>query len=86
VFEADATTEPALRQAAATGQDLTGPWQTYTALVRDASHRITDATITDLTITGHREEEIYELTVAAAVGAALHTYDAGRRAITNKPA
>ena len=86
VFDASASTAPALRQAAATGEDLAEPWQTYTSLVRDASCRITDTTIADLRTAGHGEEEIYELTVAATVSAALHTYDTGRQAVANKPA
>lgn len=86
VFDAKAVTDPALRKAAATGEGLAEPWRAYTALVRDASYRITDTTVADLKAAGCREEEIYELTVAATVGAALHTYDAGQKAIANKPA
>jgi AhpD family alkylhydroperoxidase len=81
VFTAPATTDPALRGAAATGEDLDEPWRSYTALVRDASHRITDADLTRLTGAGHTEDEVFEMTVAAAVGAALRTFDAGRRAV-----
>lgn len=86
VFDAKAVTDPTLRKAAATGEGLAEPWQAYTALVRDASYRIADTTVADLKAAGCREEEIYELTVAATVGAALHTYDAGQKAIANKPA
>jgi hypothetical protein len=78
VFDAAATTAPALRRAAGTGEDLTEPWRSYTALVRDASYRITDADLTRLRADGHPEDEIFEVTVAAAVGAALRTFDAGR--------
>ena len=66
--------------------DLAEPWRSYTALVRYASHRITEDDITRLTDAGHREDEVFELTVAAAVGAALRTYDAGQRALENNPA
>lgn len=76
VLDAPATTEPALRRAAATGEDLGEPWRSYTALVRDASYRITDADVTRL---GRPEDEVFELTVAAAVGAALRSFDAGSR-------
>ena len=80
VFDAPAVTDPALRRtAAATGAGLTEPWPSYTALVRDASHRITDADIARLTAAGHTEDEIFEMTVAAAVGAALRSFDAGNR-------
>jgi AhpD family alkylhydroperoxidase len=86
VFEAPATTDPALRAAAATGDDLPEPWRSYTTLVRDASHRITEADIVRLTAAGHAEDAIFEVTVAAAVGAALRSYDAGHRVLGNKRA
>jgi AhpD family alkylhydroperoxidase len=81
VLEAPATTDPALRTAAATGGPLPEPWQSYAATVRDASYKVTDADIDGLTAAGHSEEEIFEVTVAAAVGAAMHGFDAGRRAL-----
>jgi AhpD family alkylhydroperoxidase len=74
VFEAPAVTEPALRRAAATGDGLAEPWASYTAMVRDASYRITDADIVRL-LAEHAEDEVFEVTVAAAVGAALADYD-----------
>jgi DNA-binding response OmpR family regulator len=39
-------------------------------MVRDASYRITDADIARL-LAEHSEDEVFEVTVAAAVGAAL---------------
>jgi hypothetical protein len=77
VFEAPATTSPELRKAAATGESLAEPWQSYTAMVRDHSYRISDTDIKQLTATGHSEDEIFETTVAATVGAALRSFDAG---------
>jgi AhpD family alkylhydroperoxidase len=79
VLVAPAVTDPARRAAAATGGELPEPWPAYTALVRDASYRITDADIARLKDAGRTEDEIYELTVAAAVGAALHSHAAGMR-------
>ncbi|HEU5475641.1 MAG TPA: hypothetical protein VFV67_33785 [Actinophytocola sp.] len=84
VFTAPATTGPALRTAAGTGTELAEPWQTYTALVRETSHQITDADLDRLTAAGHTEDEIFEVTVAAAVGAALATYDTGDRLLARK--
>jgi alkylhydroperoxidase family enzyme len=66
VLDAPATTDPAL--------------QSHAAMVRDASFEITDADVDRLIATGHTEDEIYEVTVAAAVDAALQSFDAGRRA------
>ena len=81
VLTAPAVTAPALRTAVATGEAVPDPWASYTALVRTASHRITDSDISRLTAT-HTEDEVYELTVAAAVGAALESHDAGQRTLT----
>ncbi|MFJ1455996.1 hypothetical protein [Nocardia sp. N2S4-5] len=81
VLDAPARTNPALRAAAAAGTPLPEPWQSYAATVRDASYRLTDADIARLTAAGHTEEQIFEVTVAAAVGAALRSYDAGRKAL-----
>jgi hypothetical protein len=76
VFEAAAVTSPDSRRAAAAGE-LDEPWRSYTAMVRDASYRLTDADTVRL-LAGHTEDEVFELTVAAAVGAALADHDADR--------
>lgn len=81
VLDAAATTDPALRAAAAAGGPLPEPWRSYATAVRDASYTITDADIDRLAAAGHTEDEIFEVTVAAAVGAALRSFDAGRRAL-----
>jgi hypothetical protein len=77
VFDAPATTSPGLRKAA-TGESLAEPWLSYAAMVRDQSYRIAETDINRLKAAGHSEDEIFEVTVAAAVGAALHSFDAGR--------
>jgi alkylhydroperoxidase family enzyme len=46
-------------------------------MVRDASYKITDTDIDRLTAAGYTEDQIFEVTVAAAVGAALSCFDAG---------
>jgi AhpD family alkylhydroperoxidase len=78
---APAVTTPALRTAVATGDAVPEPWRSYAETVRVASYKITDADIRQLTAAGHSEDEIFEVTVAAAVGAALRTFDAGRHAV-----
>jgi hypothetical protein len=42
---------------------------------------VTDADITKLQDAGHTEDAIFEITVAATVGAALRSFEAGRRTI-----
>jgi AhpD family alkylhydroperoxidase len=53
----------------------------YAGLVRNASYQVTDEEIDRLKAAGHDENSIFELTAAAAVEAALRSYDAGRRAL-----
>ncbi|MEU0797215.1 hypothetical protein ABZ342_44740 [Amycolatopsis sp. NPDC005961] len=81
VFEQPARTSPELRRAAGTGDGLAEPWRDYAALVRDASHRITDDDVRRLLAAGHSEDEVFEVTVAAAVGAALHSFDAAKKGL-----
>ena len=83
VLESDAVTENATRAAAATpGTELpSSKLASYLTRVRDASYRITDADVDALVRAGHDEEEIFELTVAAALGAAMVSRDAGLRAV-----
>ncbi|WP_236790307.1 carboxymuconolactone decarboxylase family protein [Amycolatopsis sp. GM8] len=75
-----------LRAAIVDGSPVSEPWQSYVTSVRDTSYKITDADIARLTAAGHTEDEIYEVTVAAAVGAALDSFDAGRSALARKTA
>ncbi|MFJ9779483.1 hypothetical protein ACIRSS_07865 [Amycolatopsis sp. NPDC101161] len=82
VFEQPAHTNPELRRAAGTGSGLPSPWGDYVALVRDASHRVRDDDVRALLTAGCSEDEVFEVTVAAAVGAALRSFDAGRAALT----
>jgi len=75
------TTDEAVRSAALLGDALPEPLQTYATKVRDASHKITDVDIDALTAAGYSEDAIFEVTAAAAVGAALRSFDAGFRAL-----
>jgi alkylhydroperoxidase/carboxymuconolactone decarboxylase family protein YurZ len=53
--------------------------------VRDASYTITDHGVWALKAAGCTEEEIFEITVAAATGAALQRLDLGLRLMQGKP-
>ncbi|MFF1606711.1 hypothetical protein ACFVYA_02935 [Amycolatopsis sp. NPDC058278] len=66
--------------AARLGDGLPEDLRAYARTVRDASHRITDADVQALRSAGHSEDEIFEVTIAAAVDAALAAFEAGRRA------
>jgi alkylhydroperoxidase family enzyme len=81
VLEAPGTTDKATRSAALLGDELPEPLQSYAANVRDASSKITDADLDELKAAGYSEDAIFEVTAAAAIGAALRGYDTGRAAI-----
>jgi uncharacterized protein YciW len=53
----------------------------YATLLRDQSYRITDTDLARLSAAGLSDDDIFEVTIAAAVGAALRRLDAGIRAI-----
>jgi alkylhydroperoxidase family enzyme len=71
VLEADTAQTPArLRRSAYDGAVDEPVLDRYVATVRDHAQRVTDADITALGGAGLSEDAIFELTVAAAVGAA----------------
>ncbi len=82
VFDGPGDTDRALRRAAGSGENVPEPWRDYVTLVRDASYRVTETDVRRIISAGHTEDEVYEITVAAAVGAALADYDAGQRALS----
>jgi alkylhydroperoxidase family enzyme len=81
VFESPGATEPAVRVAAGSGGQLPDPIASYAAIVRDRSYRITDTDLARLTAAGLSDDAIFEITIAAAVGAAMQRLDAGMRAV-----
>ena len=55
--------------------------RTFLVKVRDASYRITGEDIAALRSAGFGEDEIYEMTLAAAVGIAYERLESARRAM-----
>ncbi|HWU21608.1 MAG TPA: hypothetical protein VN088_08785 [Nocardioides sp.] len=70
-----------VRRAAGSRADVPAAWAGYVDRVHDASYRIGDGDVAALRAAGHSEEEIFEVTVAAATGAALHRLRCGLRAL-----
>lgn len=79
VLGSPGVTSTATRAAAADGALPDEPLGTYAAKVRESSYRVTDADIDALKAAGRSEDEILEVTVAAALGAALQRYERGMR-------
>ena len=83
-FDGPGRVDPAIRQSAATGESLSEPWLSCTRKVRDEPATVTASDVESLKAAGHSEDEIFEITVAAAVGASLRPLEAGLRAVRSK--
>jgi hypothetical protein len=81
VLESRGASAPTAREAAYRGTDLPAPLGEYVAKVRDSSYRIGDGDIGGLLAAGYSQDVIFEITVAAALGAAARGLDAGLRAL-----
>lgn len=84
VLESPGHTDPATRAAAAAagaGDPPPEPWPAYVDLVRDRSFLASAEDIERLRAAGQSEDAIFEITVAAAVGAGLRSLDAGLSAM-----
>lgn len=75
VLETPGETSPTVRSAAFAGDTLSEPIGSYVSKVREGSHRVTDRDIIGLRSAGYSEDAIFEITLAAAVGAAKRRLD-----------
>jgi len=82
VLAGDGEADGATRQAAYDGAGLTGRLAAYVAKVHDCAYRITDADVAALRSDGLSEDAIFEITLAAAIGAAHRRLQAGLDALT----
>ena len=81
VLDSEAATDRTTRAEAASGSATDPRLADYVRKVHEASYKLTDADIAALREQGFDEEEIFEVTIAAAVGAATRRLDAGLRAV-----
>jgi alkylhydroperoxidase family enzyme len=58
-----------------------GDMATYLAKVHQRAYTVTDADVDELLAAGYSQDEIFEQTVAAAIGEGLRRLDAARRVI-----
>jgi alkylhydroperoxidase family enzyme len=70
-----------LRDAAQPDRPVPEAAEGYAATVRQHAYRVTDGQVEAVRAAGLSEDEVFELTVAAAVGAGLDRLDAGLRAM-----
>lgn len=70
-----------LRDAARPERDVPDSFRPYLTKVRERAYAVTDDDVQALKDAGHSEDEIFELTVSAAVAAGLERLDAGLGAV-----
>ena len=69
--------DPSVRRAAAEGGDLPDALAQYVQTVRRHAYKVRDEDVERLIAQGYSEDELFELTVAAAFGAAKARLDSG---------
>jgi alkylhydroperoxidase family enzyme len=70
VLDAPATADAALRRAAYCGEGLAEPLSGYVEKLRRHAYRVQDHDIERVRDAGYSEDQIFEVTIAAALGAA----------------
>jgi hypothetical protein len=75
--------ESSIRVAALYGGDLVQPLREYVRRVRESGNLIADDDIGSILSAGFSQDQLFELTVAAAVGAGLVRVQVGRRAVAD---
>jgi hypothetical protein len=73
-----------LRRDALERGAVAGPLGSYVSTVARHAYRVTDADVAALRQAGHSDDALFEITVATAVGAALHRLDRGMAALRGK--
>jgi hypothetical protein len=81
VLDGPGDTTPQLRRAAFDGSGLPDDLTAYVMKVREHAYKVNDSDIGDLKRAGYSEDQIFELTVAAALGAGYRRFEAGRKAL-----
>ena len=82
LLDAPGITDRALREAALRGPSAPEPWSAYVEKVREASHRVTGRDVDAMVAAAGSEDAVFEMTLAAAVGAASERLDVGLRALS----
>ena len=81
VLDGPGATAPAVRRAAFSGDAVPDVAAAYVDKVRHHAYKVTDSDVEALRSAGWSDDEIFEVTVATALGAALSRRDRARRAM-----
>jgi alkylhydroperoxidase family enzyme len=84
ILDGSGVLDPEIRRAASDGRAPEGLAE-YIGKVRLHAYEVTDADVKELLARGYSEDQVFELTVAAAYGAARRRLDVGLRALTARP-
>ena len=84
VLNAPGETPEALRRAVLEQGSTPPALAGYVDTVKRHAYKVTDADIAALQRAGHSDDTLFEITVLAAVGAALHRLDRGMAALRGK--
>jgi alkylhydroperoxidase family enzyme len=81
VFGSPGQVEPDLRLAVGHMHDVPEPLRAYVEKVHRHAHRITDEEVEALKQAGYSQDQLFEITVSAAVGAGLSRLERGLAAL-----
>jgi hypothetical protein len=74
-------TAPEVRRAVLERGTAPGPLSAYVSNVVRHAYKVTDTDVGRLRHAGHSDDSLFEITVAAAVGAAMHRLERGMAAL-----
>jgi len=81
VFESRGAVEPSLRAAAGRNEGVPEPLRAYVDKVARHAYEVTDEDVEALKRAGYGEDQLFEITVSAAVGAGLKRLERGLAAL-----
>src|SRR5262245_11043764 len=84
VLGAPGVTDQAAREAVFRGEVTEQPYSGYVAKVRESSYRVTTSDFTAMAEAGVTEDAVFEVTLAAALGAAYRRLAAGVAAMRDE--
>lgn len=81
ILEGPGVLTPQTRDAAARAEGVPEPFSTYVDAIHRHAYRITDEVLAGLREVGASQDQVFEVTVSAAYGAARARFEAGLRAL-----
>jgi alkylhydroperoxidase family enzyme len=81
ILDRPGSLDPAVRRAAAEGAAVPAEVAPLVEKIRHHAHRVTDEDVARLRAAGWSEDQIFELTVATAVGQGMRRWRAGIAAL-----